>query len=132
MSILLICNHQKNYFILATKIVLKKICLVYFPFIIFKKQDIKSNWHVIQFNFFSIFFFVCVIENIKKENLIFVYYFWNKFKFIICFLQFNTTVRAYWKHLLVIFEYIVSTLFFIQSGESIYDLTWFRILKWHL
>ena len=50
------------------------------------------------------------------------------------FSWFNTTVTAYWKHLLsfLLIGLIVAFLFFIQSGESTYNPPQFRFILWHL
>ena len=45
------------------------------------------------------------------------------------FWKFNATVKVYWKQLLsLFFGFIVAFLFFIHSGESIYDLPLFRLI----
>ena len=60
------------------------------------------------------------------EGLIFV---------VLCgfFLFFNATVIAYWKHLssFLLMGFIVAFLFFIQSGESVYDPPWLGFTLWH-
>ena len=48
------------------------------------------------------------------------------------FWWFNVAIIAYWKQLLfsMFFGFIVTALFFIYSGESIYELPLFKLILW--
>ena len=68
--------------------------------------------------------------------IIFIYKRFNfcySFCIFFIFWWFNATVAVYWKHLLSfsLLGFIVAFLFFIQSGESIYNPPWFGFILWH-
>ena len=102
-------------------------------FFLFHVQNIKSNCYIIFLNFFPTMFFWWKIYSFQ---FIFIYKWFNlcySFSIFPISLWFEATVTAYWKDLsFLLIEFICAFLFFIQSGESIYDPLRFWFILWHL
>ena len=124
-----VSNHQKNYLIFKDWIMFWNICRSYFFSIVKYIYKIKSNWFIIWFNTFPIFFmwwkvyfFPIILIN---ESLIFDI----TWKFFSMFLWFKAIVKAYWKHLSSLFlGLLADCLFFNHLGESMYVPHRFRLI----
>ena len=94
-------------------------------FLVFSVQNIKSNREVIFHNFSPIIFFRWVIGYISFQLYLFVkdLIFLIPSRFSLLFSRFKASVTAYWKYFLsfLLIGFIVAFLYFIQSGESMYD-----------
>ena len=102
-------------------------------FFLFDVQNIKSNCYIIFLNFFPTMFFWWKIYSFQ---FIFIYKWFDlgySFSIFPISSWFEATVTAYWKHLsFLLIEFICAFLFFIQSGESIYDPLRFWFILRHL
>ena len=92
----------------------------------FSIQNMKNNCYIIFLNFFPVIFSWWKMYFLP---LIFIYKWFNFVVFcgfLFISFWFNATVPAYIKHLstFLLPGFIVAFLFFIQSGESIYDPPW--------
>ena len=124
-----IWDHSENSWFFANWVMLWNINRIYFFF--FNIQNIKRNCYMIFLKFFPIIFF---LWKIYSFSLIFIYKRFNfRYSLQIFFYFFEIWRNCYskFKAFIIFFMgeiYCCFFVFFIQSGESIYDPPWFGFI----
>ena len=127
-----ILDHQKNSLFFTNWLMFSNVGRIY-VFFLLACNIFTEIVRLFFSNFFHSFFpeekFISFQLYLPIKDLIFDIL----FECILISLWFNASIAAYWKHLSsLFFGFIISFLFFIQTGESIYDPPRFRFILWDL